>query len=178
MSTEKTIDISVLPEAEQDLIKALFDKCCERVNQKEKTNLEFKVWKPKYGETYHYIDGSGSIYSAIWFNSIVDKGRWVLGNVFKTQEEEVFARKKRKVEVELERYAKEHNGAALANRCYCIRYEEDGKRLLCDTLATTNIQGVVMFTSRDVLVGAIEAIGRDRILKYIFGAESEVKENE
>ena len=75
-------------------------------NQKKKTNSGSKVWKPKYGERYHYIDGSGSIYSAIWFNSIVDNGRWVLGNVFKTQEEAVFARKKRKVEVELERYAK------------------------------------------------------------------------
>lgn len=84
MNTEKMIDISVLPEAEQDLIKALFDKCCERAKPKEKTNSGSKVWKPKYGERYHYIDGSGSIYSAIWFNSIVDNGRWVLGNVFKT----------------------------------------------------------------------------------------------
>ena len=176
MSTTKTIDISVLPEAEQDLIKALFDKCCERAKPKEKTNSGSKVWKPKYGERYHYIDGSGSIYSAIWFNSIVDNGRWVLGNVFKTQEEAVFARKKRKVEVELERYAKEHNGTEFANRCYCIRCEEDGKRLLCDTWATTKIQGTVRFTSRDVLVDAIEAVGKDRILKYIFGVESEGEE--
>ena len=29
-----------------------------------------------------------------------------------------------------------------------------------------------MFTSKDVLVDAIEAIGRDRIIKYIFGVES------
>lgn len=42
MSTEKTIDISVLPEAEQDLIKALFDKCCERANQKEEKKSEPK----------------------------------------------------------------------------------------------------------------------------------------
>ena len=34
-----------------------------------------------------------------------------------------------------------------------------------------------MFTSKDVLVDAIKAIGRDRIIKYIFGAESEVEEN-
>ena len=50
MSVTKTIDISVLPEAEQDLIKALFDKCCERAKPKEKTNSGSKVWKPKYGE--------------------------------------------------------------------------------------------------------------------------------
>lgn len=43
MSTTKTIDISVLPEAEQDLIKALFDKCCEIAKPKEKTNSGSKV---------------------------------------------------------------------------------------------------------------------------------------
>ena len=88
MSVIKTIDISVLPEAEQDLIKALFDKCCERASQKEEKKSEPKVWKPKYCEEYHYIDGSGSIYSAIWFNTRIDNGRWNLGNVFKTQKEE------------------------------------------------------------------------------------------
>ena len=30
-----------------------------------------------------------------------------------------------------------------------------------------------MFTSRDVLADAIEAVGKERILKYIFGVESE-----
>ena len=78
MNTEKMIDISVLPEAEQDLIKALFDKCCERAKPKEKTNSGSKVWKPKYGERYHYIDGSGSIYSAIWFNSMVNMATYLI----------------------------------------------------------------------------------------------------
>ncbi|MBR9961881.1 hypothetical protein [Anaerostipes sp. Marseille-Q3525] len=46
MSTEKTIDISVLPEAEQDLIKALFDKCCERANKKKEKNQSLKFGNP------------------------------------------------------------------------------------------------------------------------------------
>lgn len=39
MSTTKTIDISVLPEAEQDLIKALFDKCCERAKPERRKEI-------------------------------------------------------------------------------------------------------------------------------------------
>ena len=169
MSTTKTIDLKVLPEAEQDLIKALFDKCCERAKPKEKTNSGSKVWKPKYGERYHYIDGSGSIYSAKWFNSIVDNGRWVLGNVFKTQEEAVFARKKRKVEVELERYAKEHNGPTL-EASYFILYDEYNEELGYDVWADCRPQGAVVFASKQLVFDAIESIGRDRIIKYIFGA--------
>ena len=178
MSAEKTIDISVLPEAEQDLIKALFDKCCERANQKVAEVKSRNIKKPKCGDRYHYIGTDGYVYIEQWKDRSFDKTRWELGNVFLTEEKAEFAREKKKVEVELERYAKEHNTTTFGNRCYCIRCEEDGKRLLCDTWATTKIQGTVMFTSKDVLVDAIESIGRDRIIKYIFGAESEVKENE
>ena len=106
----------------------------------------------------------------------MDNGRWELGNVFFTKESAWFAREKKKVEVELQRYAEEHNGTASTNRRYLIRYEEDEKRLLCDTWATAKIQGTVMFTSRDVLADAIEAVGKERILKYIFGVESEGEE--
>ena len=36
--------------------------------------------------------------------------------------------------------------------------------------------GAVPFTSKQVLDDAIEAVGRDMILKYIFGVESEGEE--
>ena len=71
---------------------------------------------------------------------------------------------------------KSQRGLPEKKRKYLIRYEEDEKRLLCDTLATAKIQGTVMFTSRDVLADAIEAVGKERILKYIFGVESEGEE--
>lgn len=132
-----------------------------------------KVKKPQQLEYYFYIDDDGDIIKSMWTNEYLDENRWELGNIFFTEGEAEFAREKKKVEVELERYAKEHNGTAFANRCYLIRCEEDEKRLICDTWATAKIQGTVRFTSRDVLVDAIEAIGKDRILKYIFGVESE-----
>ena len=132
-----------------------------------------KVKKPQYGDTVYYINYIGRIRKRTWINDEDDIEMWELGNVFFTEEEAEFVREKRKVEVELERYAKEHNGTAFANRCYLIRCEEDEKRLICDTWATAKIQGTVRFTSRDVLVDAIEAVGKDRILKYIFGVESE-----
>lgn len=95
MSTEKTIDISVLPEAEQDLIKALFDKCCERVKPKV-VEVKRKVWKPKIGEHYWYLYGDGKISTITWCGSKLDADRYKLGNCFRTEEEAEFAREKKK----------------------------------------------------------------------------------
>ena len=159
--------IKNLTEAEEKEFYRLVGK----MNGKEPDKKQdVKEKKPEYGDTVYYINYIGRIRKRTWINDEDDLDMWELGNIFFTEESAEFAREKRKVEVELERYAKEHNGTEFANRCYCIRCEEDGKRLLCDTWATTKIQGTVMFTSKDVLVDAIEAIGRDRIIKYIFGA--------
>ena len=154
-----------------------FYRLVEKMNGKETDKEQgVKVRKPRQSEEYFYINDDGAIIQSRWTNDSLDNGRWELGNVFFTKESAWFAREKKKVEVELQRYAEEHNGTASTNRRYLIRYKEDEKRLLCDTWATAKIQGTVMFTSRDVLADAIEAVGKERILKYIFGAESEGEE--
>lgn len=162
--------IKNLTEAEEKEFYRLVGKMNGEEPDKEQ---DVKVRKPRQSEEYFYINDDGAIIQSRWTNDSLDNGRWELGNVFFTKESAWFAREKKKVEVELQRYAEEHNGTASTNRRYLIRYKEDEKRLLCDTWATAKIQGTVMFTSRDVLADAIEAVGKERILKYIFGVESE-----
>lgn len=165
--------IKNLTEAEEKEFYRLVGKMNGEEPDKEQ---DVKVRKPRQSEEYFYINDDGAVIQSRWTNDSLDEGRWELGNVFFTEESAWLAREKKKVEVEIERYAREHNGTASTNRRYLIRYEEDEKRLLCDTWATAKIQGTVMFTSRDVLADAIEAVGKERILKYIFGAESEGEE--
>ena len=165
--------IKNLTEAEEKEFYRLVGKINGKEPDKEQ---DAKVKKPRQLEEYFYINDDGAIIQSRWTNDSLDNGRWELGNVFFTKESAWFAREKKKVEVELQRHAEEHNGTASTNRCYLIRYEEDGKRLLCETWAAANVQGAVMFTSRDVLFDAIKAIGKDRILKCIFGVESEENE--
>ena len=177
MSVTKTIDISVLPEAEQDLIKALFDKCCERVNQKV-AEAKPRIWKPEYGEGYHYIDGSGSIYSAIWFNIRIDNGRWNLGNVFKTQKEAEFAREKQKIKTELQRYADEHNDPEKEewdgeNIHYTIRYDIGDEALVRSSDDIVKNINDIYFTSEDIVKNAVDYIGVKRIMKYLFDVDCE-----
>jgi hypothetical protein len=169
---EKT-GIKNLTEAEEKEFYRLVGKMNGKETDKEQG---VKVRKPRESEEYFCISNDGAVIQSRWTNDSLDEGRWELGNVFFTEKSAWLAREKKKVEVEIERYAREHNGTASTNRRYLIRYEEDEKRLLCDTLATAKIQGTVMFTSRDVLADAIEAVGKDRILKYIFGVESEGEE--
>ncbi len=143
--------IKNLTEAEEKEFYRLVEKMNGKEPDKER---DVKVKKPQKGDTYFLIEVSGNITKTMWTNNLLDRKRYELGNIFFTEESAEFAREKRKVEVGLQRYAEEHNNSAFGNHCYCIRYEGDG-RLLCDTWATAKIQGVVMFTSRDVLVDAI-----------------------
>lgn len=161
--------IKNLTEAEEKEFYRLVDK----MNGKEPDKKQnVKVKKPQYGDTVYYINYIGRIRKRTWINDEDDLDMWELGNIFFTEEEAKFAREKRKVEVELERYAKEHNGPILEDN-YCILYDEDNEEFDFDVWIGSKVQGTIVFTSKQLVFDAIKEIGKDRILKYIFGVESE-----
>lgn len=163
--------IKNLTEAEEKEFYRLVGK----MNGKE-PDKDVKVKKPEIGTRYYYLDSVGDIVNAVWDDTEYDNTRWDLGNVFLTEKEIVFAIEKRKVEVELERYAKEHNDPTIKDS-YCIYYNEDNEELDYDAWACGKAQGMVVFKSKQLVFDAIESIGRDRIIKYIFGGiESEGEE--
>lgn len=159
--------IKNLTEAEEKEFYRLVEKMNGKETDKEQ---DAKVKKPQISEGYFYIS-NGVIAESIWTNDHLDEARWELGNVFFTEEEAEFAREKKKVEVELERYAKEHNDPTLEDE-YFILYDEYKEELDYDVWADYRPQGAVVFTSKQLVFDAIESIGRDRIIKYIFGVES------
>lgn len=163
--------IKNLTEAEEKEFYRLVEKMNGKETDKEQ---DAKVKKPQISEGYFYIS-NGVIAESIWTNDHLDEARWELGNVFFTEEEAEFAREKKKVEVELERYAKEHNAPTLEDE-YFILYDEYKEELDYDVWADYRPQGAVVFTSKQLVFDAIESIGKDRILKYIFGVESEGEE--
>lgn len=180
MSVTKTIDISVLPEAEQDLIKALFDKCCERIKPKV-VEVKRKVWKPQIGEHYWYICDDGNISTITWCGSKLDADRYKLGNCFRTEEEAKFAREKKKVEVELEQYAKEHNDPEKEewdgfNEHFGILYNCCRSDLDKSTVCQFRDIGAIYFTSKEIAEDAANKVGAKRIMKYLFDVDCEVDE--
>lgn len=181
MSVEKTIDISVLPEAEQDLIKALFDKCYERLKPKEKVKKKPRVWKPKYGGNYWFIFTDGDIGKTLWYDKDIDLGRYSIGNCFRTEEEAIFVREKQKVKVLLQRFADEHNDPDKEewdgnHSHFSIVYEalsEESIRV-SRTLGAGRDESITYFTSKESVERAIKSIGKDKILKYLFDVDCEV----
>lgn len=164
--------IKNLTEAEEKEFYRLVGKMNGEETDKEQ---DAKVKKPQYGDTVYYINYIGRIRKRTWINDEDDLDMWELGNIFFTKEEAEFAREKRKVEVELERYAKEHNGPTLEDN-YCILYDEDNEEFDFDVWIGSKVQGTIVFTSKQLVFDAIKAVGKDRILKYIFGVESEKEE--
>ena len=130
-----------------------------------------KVKKPEYGQEYFFSNSHGWVECDTWRDRAVDNKRWELGNAFLIREKALFDVEKRKVEVELERYAKEHNDPTL-EACYFILYDEYNEEFDYYVLADRRPQGAVVFTSKQLVFDAIEAVGKERILKYIFGVES------
>lgn len=163
--------IKNLTEAEEKEFYRLVGKMNGEETDKEQ---DAKVKKPIYGQEYFFINGHGWVECDTWRDTAVDNKRLEFGNVFLIREKALFDVEKRKVEVELERYAKEHNGPILEDR-YCILYDEDDEELTYGVWIGSKAQGTVVFKSKQLVFDAIEAVGKERILKYIFGVESEGK---
>lgn len=162
--------IKNLTEAEEKEFYRLVGKMNGKETDKEQG---VKVRKPRKLEEYFYISNDGAVIQSMWTNDSLDEGRWELGNVFFTEESAWFAREKKKVEVELERYAKKHNGPTRSDSFYLSYNDGRDEKLDYEVWSVRRPLGAVPFTSKQVLDNAIEEIGRDRILKYIFGVESE-----
>lgn len=177
MSTTKTIDISKLSEAQQNLFKSLFEQFCERSEQKEETN----PCGLKNGDDYYYITNDGQIGIAKWQGRASDLRRLALGNVFKTEKDTEFAIEKQKVRVELQIYADEHNDPDQeewdgANFHYYIGYdvtEDDLAKIPAVQLRRLN---EVYFSSKEIAEDAANKVGAKRIIKYLFDVDCEVDE--
>lgn len=61
-----------------------------------------KRWKPD-GGLYWYVDSDGVVCYTYWSNRLGDRRRWLLGNVYETEEEAEFARDKKRFLTKMER---------------------------------------------------------------------------
>lgn len=154
-----------------------FYRLVEKMNGKEpEKKQDVKVKKPIYGQEYFFSNSHGWVECDTWRDRAVDNKRWELGNAFLIREKALFDVEKRKVEVELQRYAEEHNGPIRSDSFYLLYNNKDDGKLDYDVWSVCKPQGGVQFASKQLVFDAIEAIGKDRILKYIFGIESEGEE--
>lgn len=170
MNEQITIHLDNLTEEEREQFKKLL----------EKANKENRVWKPEDREKYYYIDGYSCVVEDTWEGLEVDIDRFDIGNAFKTKEEAKIALERAQVKTDLERYALEHNETLREKwdregtyQHYSIAFDHEEKKIAITDAYFLQEESTTYFTSREIAYNAIEAVGEERILKYIFGVEVE-----
>ena len=142
-------------------------------NKEENKKKEIKKrWKPEIDENYFRILASGYVSPDIWRNDHTDNDVYNLRNVFKTRKEAELEVERKKIMAELQDYADEHNGEiAHPSDAFWLGLDEDDMEIIVEDDSFFPPVGAVLFSDADTACNAIEAIGEDRILKYMFGIE-------
>lgn len=145
----------------QEELKALKKRIAE-LEEQAKEEQGF----PRDGDKYWYIDDEGAVYPTSYDSHYIDRYRQTIDNVFKTEEQAEFVAEKLKVEAELRKYS----GPASEGSAYIYRLA-DTNQIGLGVKFYSQSQGTIYFESAEKAQQAIEAVGRDRIKKYIFGVE-------
>lgn len=169
MNEQITVNLNNFTEEEREQFKKLL----------EKGNKESRVWEPEDREIYYYIDGYSCATKDNWEGLEVDIDRFDIGNAFKTKEEAKIALERARVKAELERYALEHNDQDYSGNDYYYIIMNTGVK---DTSVLeywkAKVEGATHFTSEKIAKDAIEAVGKERILKYLFDVDCEEETND
>ena len=147
----------------QEELKALKDRIAE-LEEQAKEEWEF----PREDEVFWLINIFGKPIGSTWGESTTNKQLIEIGNMFRTKEQAEFAVEKLKVEAELRKFSRP--------------FEEDANNFFIvfnTKVVSLNIwyrehnksQGAIYFESEEKAQQAIEAVGAERIKKYIFGVE-------
>ena len=147
----------------QEELKVLKERITE-LEEQAKEEQEF----PKDYDEYWYIDSDGDILNDEWGGFASEEGMLEIGNIFKTKEEAEFAVEKLKVEAELREFGRPFDED---DNNYFIELSMFDKTLTIDDDECWQIQGVIYFESTEKALQAVDAVGQERIKKYIFGLE-------
>lgn len=142
----------------------MIDEFDKRVEALKVDEQEF----PQFGDDYWYIDSDTEVMDTASYDGEYDQGRLSIGNVFKTSEQAEFAVEKLKVEAELRKFSKPFK---YLERNYFIEFSWEGKLFEVVSHGAYQTQGTIYFGSEEKAQQAIEAVGADRVKKYIFGVE-------
>lgn len=159
------------------LKKEFADKIAELEKQAKAEEKQSKVWKPKEGEKFFYIDADGDVLSYTW-EGFDDDEIYAMGNCFKNKEEAEWEKQHRIVATELERFVAENDprpiteedwGKENKKTKYFIRYDYWDNRFWADYCNTYALANQVYASDCDTLYKAIDHIGEERLKKYYFG---------
>ena len=145
----------------QEELKALKERIAELEEQaKQKQGI------PQVEEDYWYVRDDTEIMGTVWYGDEYDQERLSIGNVFKIKEQAEFSAEKLRVESELREFSKPFDTDSLT---FTICFDVEENELYSETRRFMS-QGSIYF-GQGHAEDAMDAVGRERIKKYIFGVE-------
>lgn len=114
---------------------------------------------------------SGYISGSKWNNDSIDKGRYSIGNCYKTNEECEFAIEKLKVIAELKEYAEPKNRAWNGENEHFFFYYDYMTKEVRISYNNDCKSRKIYFESEEKIKQAIASIGKDKIKKYYLEVE-------
>ncbi|MGX7104907.1 hypothetical protein [Globicatella sanguinis] len=133
--------------------------------EKLKAEKENERWVPKVGDRYWYVANDGYIHETEWAHFGIHRRRYLIGNVFKTEQEAEFRVGQLKVEAELRKFARPFDRD---EENWVINYDVDFNAIIVFRYHTVQC-GNIHFASKEIAQKAIDTVGADRIKKYYFG---------
>lgn len=164
-------EIKVL-EDEMNKIKEKIDKLKEDYNNIDGVMVDGVM--VRIGDTYYYLSDEGEICSNTWVNDDIDNARLSFGNVIRTEEEALF--KSRKIEIKniLEKYAEprdtEWDGE---NDHYYFNWDCMTNHITIIKVTCLKTEGTTYFASGEKAREALNEIGENELIAYLFSKESE-----
>lgn len=151
----------------QERIEALETEFAEKIKAL-KAEVQQEDEFPQDGDEYWFIDSTGDVVNSNWESLSFEIDRLEFGHIFKTKEQAEFAVEKLKVEAELRKFSRPFECGAF--NC-CISLDTDEDCFYVDSSRYFQSQGTIHFESKVKAQQAIDAVGEERIKKYLFGVE-------
>ena len=170
-----------LQEKIEQLKKEFETKIAELEKQaKAEEKKPSKVWKPKKGEKYFYIDVDGDIMNYSW-EGYDDEYVYATGNCFKTEEEAEWEKQHYLVATELKRFVQDNDPKPITKEDwedgdvnkYFIEFNYKSKMIDIDYAIFYSFANQVYASNAEVLDKAIKHIGEERLKKYYFGVSKD-----
>ena len=151
----------------EEVIKVIIKELEKRGYEVTKPKVENPF--PQYGDEYFYVQSDGSIDFNIWTNTNGDKRCRDIGNIYRTEEDAQFVVERRKVRAEL--YKRAIHGPIVWNddTSYWHLVYNITSHELFPGLAKGYVTDDIFFNTAADVQRAIDAVGEDRILKYMMG---------
>lgn len=168
--TELEKQIKELEEKQAELEKQIND-----LKQKEIEESLRERWKPEYNETYYFIASDRDICHVHWRNDEVDNWRYLIGNIFKTEQEAEEHKKKIEIQARFKNFVEEHTKELDWNNeeeeKYSLAYSYIDKLIYIEFNLEAKRQGRIYASSKQILKDAIAEIGEENIKKYVLEVE-------